>query len=510
MPKLETSSTALCGRRDRVRVRPKLARSSLLLGCLCGYLWAGNAFAAPPVMSTQSTDDATVQTDSNSAVSSGPFGFVNGISRSSQMLGDMWGLRPWLGRAGITFQLQETSEYLGNVTGGSRKGFAYDGLTTATVQMDTQRAFGLYGGTFNVSALQLHGTNLSSRNLQTLQTASGIESDPSTRLWELWYQQKFLEGKMDVKIGQQSLDQEFMVSQNALLFVNTMFGWPMLPSADMPGGGPAYPLSAPGVRLRFKPADSWTVLVGVFSGSPVKNDDGSDPQKQNRSGTSFPLNNGALAIAEVQFAYPSLGTMLYADQPEPLSGTYKLGIWYDTEKFADLRYGTDGLSLADPNSNGVGIPHRGNYAVYGVIDQMLWQQASEPDRTINGFVRVMYTPLKDRNLIDFSANVGLTMHEPFLHRDDDTFGIGLGYAHVSHQAAGLDQDTSVFTGTYTPVRTSETFLEATYQYAITPWWQLQADIQYVFHPGAGVLNQYNGVDPVKNELVIGLRTNIAF
>ena len=40
-----------------------------------------------------------------------------------------------------------------------------------------------------------------------------------------------------------------MVSQNALLFVNTMFGWPMVPSADLPGGGPAYPLSALGVRV---------------------------------------------------------------------------------------------------------------------------------------------------------------------------------------------------------------------------------------------------------------------
>ena len=39
-----------------------------------------------------------------------------------------------------------------------------------------------------------------------------------------------------------------MVSQNASYFVNTMFGWPMLPSADLPGGGPAYPLSALGVR----------------------------------------------------------------------------------------------------------------------------------------------------------------------------------------------------------------------------------------------------------------------
>src|SRR6202041_1970109 len=122
-----------------------------------------------------------------------------------------------------------------------------------------------------VSALQIHGTNLSANNLLTLQTASGIEADRSTRLWELWYQQKFLEeSRLDIKIGQQSLDQEFMVSPNAGLFVNTIFGWPMVPSADMPGGGPAYPLSALGVRFRARPIDPLTFLVGVFNGSPVR------------------------------------------------------------------------------------------------------------------------------------------------------------------------------------------------------------------------------------------------
>ena len=131
------------------------------------------------------------------------------------------------------------------------------------LQLDTNRAFGLYGGTVNVSGLQYHGRNLSADKLLNLQTASGIEADRATRLWELWYDQKFLEeDRLDVKLGQQSLDQEFMVSQNALLFVNTMFGWPMLPSADLPGGGPAYPLSAPGIRFRARPIDPLTVLAG--------------------------------------------------------------------------------------------------------------------------------------------------------------------------------------------------------------------------------------------------------
>jgi len=422
----------------------------------------------------------------------------------------MWGLRTLLSQYGMSFALQETSEVLGNVTGGARQGFAYDGLTQTVLQLDTQRAFGWYGGMFNASALQIHGSNLSAANLLTLQTASGIEADRATRLWELWYQQKFLsEDRLDVKIGQQSLDQEFMVSQNALMFVNTMFGWPMLPSADLPGGGPAYPLSALGVRARARPTDSLTFLAGVFNGSPVSDNTG-DPQRQNPSGISFPMNGGALAIAEVQYAYPSLGTMLYADETEPLARVYKLGIWYDTEDFADQELDNGGLSLANPASTGISKMHHGDYAIYAVADQMIWQDSAEADRTLNVFVRAMGTPLSDRNLVDFSLNTGTTFREPFLHRDDDTFGVGVGYAHVSGRAAALDKDTGFFTGSFAPVRSGETFIEATYQYQATPWWQVQPDFQYVFNPGAGIANPNAPTQPVKNEAVFGLRTNILF
>jgi porin len=376
--------------------------------------------------------------------------------------------------------------------------------------MDTQRAFGWYGGTLNVSGLQMHGSNLSASNLGTLQTASGIEGDRATRLWELWYQQKFLdEDRADIKIGQQSLDQEFMVSQNASYFVNTMFGWPMLPSADLPGGGPAYPLSAPGVRLRLRPWDPVTLLAGLFNGSPTANPNG-DPQKTNPSGTGFPLNGGALYIAEVQYSYPSLGTMVSPDEGEPLARLYKLGVWYNTERFADQRFDTDGLSLANPASNGSPASHRGDYAIYAVADQMLWRDAEEADHNLNLFLRAMGTPLADRNLVTFSLNAGLTLHEPFVHRDDDTFGLGMGYASVSSVASALTQDTAFYSGTAYPVRGGETYVEATYQYAVTPWLQVQPDAQYVFHPGGGVPNPNAPGSRIRDELVLGLRTNILF
>jgi porin len=469
------------------------------------------AHATPPSARIPSESDVS-QSGQTQGVSGGNdvFGFLDGISRSGALLGDMWGVRPWLSRYGVTFVLQETSEVLGNVNGGVRQGFEYDGLTAATLQMDTQRAFGWYGGTANISGLQIHGRNLSADNLATLQTASGIEADRTTRLWELWYQQKFLdEDRLDIKIGQQSLDQEFMVSQNASYFVNTMFGWPMLPSADLPGGGPAYPLSALGVRLRARPTDSLTILAGVFNGSPSPSDSG-DPQTQDRAGVSFPVKNGVLAIAELQYAYPSLSTLVEADETEPLARLYKLGVWYDGKRFDDQKIDSTGLSLAAPNSSGTPLMHRGNYAVYAVADRMVWRDYDDPDRTVNVFLRAMGTPDEDRNLIDFSMNAGLTMHEPFLLRDDDTVGVGMGLARIGSHAAALDKDTGVFAGTFYPIRRSETFVEATYQYQATPWWQLQPDVQYVFNPGGGVLNSNGSGQRVGDELVVGLRTNILF
>jgi len=424
----------------------------------------------------------------------------------------MGGLRRWLSHYGLSLAITETSEGLGNVTGGTRRAFDYDGLTQMLLQMDTQRALGWYGGTFNISGLQIHGRNLSTDALDTLQTASGIEADRSTRLWELWYQQKFLEeDRLDVKIGQQSLDQEFMGSQNAALYVNTMFGWPMLPSADLPGGGPAYPLSALGVRVRARPNDSLTFLAGVFNGSPVADSTG-DPQQSNPSGTTFPLNGGALAIAEMQFAYPALGSMVSASGAQPLSGVYKLGAWYDTESFADLEADNTGGSLANPGSNGVPRSHHGDYAFYGVMDQMIWSdpQDEDGDRNLSFFARVMGTPLEDRNLIDFSMNAGFNMKEPIPHRGDDTFGVAMGYAKVSNRAAELDRDTNFFTRSSNPVRTGEVFIEMTYQYQLTPWCQIQPDFQYVFNPGGGISNPNFPGQRVKDEAVIGVRMNILF
>jgi len=493
-----------------------LTRATLISHCPCLAGTAGLLLllsgspvkATPPVVAPP--PETTTQTNQPGQPQTNSGGFFQGLSRRSYFLGDLWGLRKELSKEGISLNISETSELLGNVTGGVKKGFEYDGLTQLDMQLDTQRAWQHHGGTINVSALQVHGNNLSSNNLYTLQTASGIEADRSTRLWELWYQQKFLpEDRLDLKIGQQSLDQEFMGSLNANIFVNTMFGWAMVPSADLPGGGPAYPLSDLGIRLRGRPTDSITYLAGIYNGSPVSNNSG-DPQERDSSGTSFPLNGGVLAIAEVQYAYPSLGSLVYNPKSIPLSHTYKLGAYYDSEEFDDLEYDNTGVSLASPSRTGIPATHRGNYGVYGVVDQMVWLSPDDPDRSLSFFARAMSQPQSDRNLVDFSMNAGLVLRDPIPHiqRDDDTFGIGMGFANVSNRASALDRDQGFYTGDYTPIRSNETFVEATYQYQYTPWCQIQPDIQYVFNPGGGIANPNSIGNRVQDELVVGVRLNI--
>jgi porin len=87
----------------------------------------------------------------------------------------------------------------------------------------------------------------------------------------------------------------------------------------------------------------------------------------------------------------------------------------------------------------------------------------------------------------------------------------MGVAQVSNGASGFDQDAAYYNPrVYMPVRHAETFVEATYQYQVMPWWQIQPDIQYVFEPGAGIANPNNPTQRIKDELVVGLRTNVTF
>ncbi len=428
-------------------------------------------------------------------------------SADTGLLGDIGGLRSTLGQVGITLNVSDSENLLANLAGGVKNGATLQGVTTGAMDIDTGKAFGLQGGTFHVTALQIHGRPLSPDYLDNLQAANGNEAEDATRLWELWYDQAFAYGRADIKLGQQSIDNEFIVSKYSGLFVNTMAGWPLIPSDDLYGGGPAYPLAALGARIQVKPSDNTTVLAGVFDDNPGGGAFSDDAQALDASGAKFNLTTGALFIAELQYAVnePAFGQIVQPNQPPPggLPGTYKIGFWYDTGAFPDQRFAANGLSLANPGGEGRPKMHKGDGSIYAVADQTVWQSAADNARNLNLFARIMAAP-GDQNLIDFSFNGGMTFAAPLPGRDNDQAGIDFGVGHVSGRAAGLDQDQGLSR------RGTETLFELTYQAQVTPWLQLQPDLQYVINPGAGLANPDDNLKRLQNEFVAGLRAITTF
>jgi porin len=424
------------------------------------------------------------------------------------LLGDMGGLRPALARHGGTLGLTEVSEVTGNLHGGLRKGQAYRGLTTMNLNLDTEKAGAWPGGTFFASALQIHGRQFTPDFVGSFHTASNLEARNATRLWELWYRHQ-LSDAVDIKVGQQSIDQEFIINAGASPFAAAYFGWPALPSVDLPASGGVYPLASPGVRLRAKLSDSGTVLGAVLAGDAA-NSSTEDPQIANPHGTTFSLHGGTLAIAEYQYALNRAAPGA-TEAAAGLPGTYKFGAWHHSKKFADPRLDAQGLSLADPASDGSVAQHRGNYSVYAVADQMIWRARAGGARAVNVFARAMAAPA-DRNLVSVSADLGLTVSAPFQQRAHDVLGLGLAFLKVSPQASALDRDSNAFNGTRVPVRSHETLLEASYQYQLVPGWMLQGVLQHTLRPGAGAVDP---ADPahsrrIPNATVLGLRTSITF
>jgi porin len=420
------------------------------------------------------------------------------------LIGDWGGARTRLADHGLTFGLNETSEVLGNASGGVRRGAVYEGLTQMGIGIDTEKAFGLVGGTFNISAYQIHGRGLSLNNLNSnINTVSSIEAYRGTLLFELWYEQSMLNKTLAIRVGQMAADQEFMISTNAALFINHTFGWSSLPSADLPSAGPAYPLATPGVRVRYTPSDSLAVLAAVFNGDPVGPGPGT-PQDRNPSGTAFRVNDGVFAIMEAQYSINQ------GEAAAGLPGTYKLGGAWNSQPFADQRYAASGLSLADPAAAGQPArAHRGNVILYGIADQMLHRTPGTKDGGLGAFARLMGAP-GDRNLISVYMDAGLTCKGLVNGRENDTAGLALAYARIGDGASGLDSDTARFTGAAYPVRRNETVLELTYQAALTPWLLLQPNAQYVFNLGGGTLNPLNPTRRLGDAAIFGLRTSATF
>lgn len=406
---------------------------------------------------------------------------ANGIPPGSLAAGgDPDPRRKALAERGITYGVNYVGEFQYNAVGGIRTGGVYVGRLEGIVELDLGRLAGVKGLTFHANAFQIHGKGLTSDHVGSLAPASFIEARATTRLSELWLEQKFANDKASVRFGQLAADAEFFGSGYAAQFINGTFGTPVGLAVNWPSGGPTYPFATPGVRLKVDPDANTTYLAALFNGDPAGPADGAgDPQSRNRYGLNVRVQDAPLLIAEAQFR---------ANQDKGVAGlarTIKIGAWSHFGNYGDQRFATDGLSLADPASNGVAVSHRGNRGVYAVIDQQIWRPASgEADKGVGLFGRVFAAP-SDRNPVDLYLDGGIVFAGFIPARPDDVLSFGAAYARISDRARGLDADAIVFNSTGL-VRSAERVFTINYQAQVMPGWQVDLDFQRFINPGGGV------------------------
>ncbi len=264
------------------------------------------------------------------------------LFEQDMLTGDWGGARKQLVDAGVQFGVTDIAETLSNPVGGIRQLTIYDGLVTASLDLDLDKLVKWPDATFHVDGYQISGRGLSQNAIGNLLTVSGIEALASTRLHDLWLQQQFLDSKVSLRIGQIALDDEFYISEYSAIFINSTFGCPGILAADLPSGGPCYPFAVPGARVRVAPTTALSFSAAVFNGDPAPPGPG-NPQVRNSSGTNFLVGEGgALAVAEFAYSFD-----VKPDLPNPLSDV-KLGAWYDSGDFPNLRFDTTGVLAGEP------------------------------------------------------------------------------------------------------------------------------------------------------------------
>lgn len=415
--------------------------------------------------------------------------------KQDYLLGDWGGMRTELSKHGVDFEFFYAASVPMNLAGGLKTGAIYQGALLMTLDLDSEKLLGYEGGTLHVGSLWLNGQKpFSDDYVGDLNKVNLLDFPNSFRLWELWYQQKLLNDKFSIKVGDLVVDHDFIVPEyyfslasltflNQTFFFPTMsfdvFGIPGLPNQNH--GLPATPYAAPGVVLRWDPVPQFYVQAAAYGGDP----------DQSPSGTDFSLSQSQGALF-----YYEIGYKLNQEKNDTgLGGSYKLGGWFHTGSFSDVYSGVTAEAL---QSFGLPAPpvgeHQNDYGLYLLAEQQLYLEEGKDDpaqKGLVGFFRVGAAPA-DRNIATFGADGGLVYKGLIPHRDWDTLGLAYSYLKMSddirNAQSGINE-LAVSSGAPAPFQQLadyEAVVELSYKAQMTAWWTIQPDLQRVFHPGGRV------------------------
>lgn len=381
-----------------------------------------------------------------------------GLTRST-LTGDWGGARSALAARGVTFDLRHTSTYQGLASGTGPEDYGYGGKVNAFVNLDSAR-LGLWdGGGFRSHFEYRHGAAPASLGgaIFTVNTALYWPADTPDELvaTSLYFTQK-LGDRSGIAIGKfNPVDliaaDPFFGGWGIDRFMNLIFAAP--PSGLIP-----VVMMGAIATVRADPV-AWTLMVF-------------DPK--DRTNDYLP---GDLFETGVNLS-------LRGDHVTTLAGrktSYSVTDIYSTADGVDYSSLAPGLQTTTK---------KGSYNVSFEFRHKLQESAAQPNANWGFYLKAAIAD-GNPNYVQSSLIAGIGGRALFFGRPQDSFGIGALHYNLS------DTLESSLSGTQLG---DESGIEAFYSHAVTPWFYVGADIQYI-KPALGSF---------KNALVPALRTQIRF
>jgi len=412
------------------------------------------------------------------------------------LLGDMYGLRPALENAGFHYSLAYVNEIAYNAAGGYNhdKEASYIDQVSLTFTQDLERYTGIPDAAIEGNIVNRnHDSNLRRDRLQDSRALRTDESQESwggqsiTRLGWLTFSRSFDDRKLHWRIGMMNKLQDFDQAIGCDFQTLNLCGGKSANSGWWYNWNSYYW----GTVLKYDLTSELTAKIGVMEQNPEMG------SRRRAWSLSSDGSKGFLLPMELEWR-----PMLFGKLP----GIYNIGTQFTNSPQADLSEGKSGYPGAI-DADGYREYHRSWY-FSTAFNQQITQKDDDPQRGMSLFSSLAFSDQRS-NYIRYSASSGIRYRGLFDLRPEDWIGAGVSYIKISNHYKGnlnylneLNNVSDYSNPLYNPIPDHSVTAEVFYRFKITPWFELQPDLQYWYHPG--------GIKETQAAWVIGLKTSLNF
>jgi porin len=350
---------------------------------------------------------------------------------------------------GLDFDISYIFDSFTNIAGGIKRGTDNPNQLTFDLTIDGERLYNLKGSTMVIRTLTNNGGAFNTHNVGSIQGVDNVEVDhPSSDLYELWIEQKFFEQKFSILAGKQDLSNEFYLTKAASIFIAPTYGT----GEEFEVSGINGPSN--GFRLKYSSNDNFYIHSGIWSVNYGN--------VANQSNATV-IKKAPLVITEAALLFDN--------------DKYAVGFW---------QYFKEIIGFNNINKGN-------NKGIYISLEKSIYKNVD--DRELLGFIRAgRASPMF--NIVEYGWSAGLVCNSIIKERKDSSLGFGISGIKNSKNFIQAQANNNI------TLLKNEIAFELTYSDKITPWLQVQPDLQYIIRPGS--------TPDVSDAKIVGLRLEIIF